>query len=285
MSSPLKPVEPARRVLRIPRARRSVESIPAPVALTPEEAGWLPDGAANAFGSAQSRRWRLARAITVRLVAYAALAYTAWWLAPVSIVFYIAVPAAYLVVFATVAHARYIARLRDATPVRLPVSPDVLAPFGVALLEVRVGPPGMAPGISYRHFNRAWLILSPFTISDRAYLQFVFGHESAHAIRNDTLRFRLDVALTLALVTCAVVGLDALVVAEAVVVAGIWRVASRWRCEVACDSAAVRARGIADMTAFMEALTAEPRPLPRQALDLLAHPPMSWRLRWQVRRA
>jgi len=284
MSSPLKPVEPARRTFRIPRSRVSAESL-APVASTPEDAGWLPDGAANAFGSAQSRRWTLVRAVTVRLVAYAALAYAAWRLAPVSVVFYVAVPVVYLVVFSTIAHARYIARLRIGTPIKLPVSPEVLAPFGVALLEVRVGPPGMAPGISYRHFSRAWLILSPFTISDRAYLQFVFGHESAHAIRNDTLRFRLDVALTLALVTCTVVGLDALVVAGAVIVAGIWRVASRWRCEVACDSAAVRARGVADMTAFIEALSAEPRPLPRQALDLLAHPPLSWRLRWQVRRA
>jgi hypothetical protein len=161
----------------------------------------------------------------------------------------------------------------------------LLTRHGLASVDIHLESGTRIHDRSYRVGRRAWIVLSPITLGSRRALSFVFGHEIAHVLRYDSLRWIVDVALYAGLWCAALLTFDPRALGIVAVSVVAHRLVTRWWVELACDALSVRWFGAEALHAWathQAALRAASRKGIRRQLrrfgDLFTHPPMAVRL-------
>jgi hypothetical protein len=137
--------------------------------------------------------------------------------------------------------------------------------------------------------DRAWVVISVAHVGHPDVRRFVTLHETAHLLRNDTLRYELTSVLTLTLAESALISTSVPGLAVGLAAALALQLIGRWPAELACDTLATRWAGSEGMALWvrqsrrLRALPANRtvrRRLRRVLLSWLTHPPLPLRLRW-----
>jgi hypothetical protein len=137
--------------------------------------------------------------------------------------------------------------------------------------------------------EQAWVVISVAHVMHPDIRRFVTLHETAHLLRNDSLRYELTSVFTVTLAEAALISTSASGLAVGFAAALTLQLIGRWPAELACDILATRWAGTHGMTLWVDqsrrihalpANRATRRRLRRVLLSWLMHPPQSLRLRW-----